>query len=344
MSHRAKRRLNDFEIANASDPEDGDWDAPSSPKPHRRSKPSGKRNRPKKKTRGGYDDSEDDIVDDNDDISEGSFGEGTEIDSEDEVELNPRTGRPSRSAAKKAVKYEEESDDEIESTIESDGSDIKSLSRNKRQQLSQQKKPSLIIKLPVGQNSSSRLRGTRSGRRQPTPQMGITRRSSRLSHEPQEPLIELTNSGKHTQVAREGTVTPEAMPQGRRASKASKGLVGGKRPPSAIMEASQEVSAQSMELGEETQVGNDSIDPAEDPIGQLLEASKTEAEDIGNGSEAGSAAQDTQLEAEEGVIAESVHEEEAEGDDSDDEGPVTRGGRSLRVSIFPFDLGTYFVY
>jgi ATPase family AAA domain-containing protein 2 len=326
MSHRPKRRLDDFEIANASDPEDGDWEAGGSPKPQRRSKTRhSKGSRPKKRIRRGYQNSDDDIVDDEDDVSEESFLDASEIESEEEVELNPRTGRPSRSATKKEIKYEE-SEDEIEDTGDSDGQSDENITRTRR---GKAEKPSLIIKLPVAAIETTTR--PRSSKREPTPGAHGIRRSSRLSHDPEETLLELTNSGRHTQVARAGTQTPEPEVGRGRATRGSKGLVGGKRPPSAIMEASQEGSGPSRDMDEEEQ-GEDA--EAEDT---LLVIPKTEVQASENASEAGFEMQDAQQEptdtqGEEGVIAESVHEDEIPEDDDSDEGPITRGGRNLRVS------------
>jgi hypothetical protein len=105
--------LEDFD-PNASDPNDSDFEAgASSPRP-RRSNPSHKRKKSqhrtpqKKRPRARYG-SDSDIVDDEEEIEEEEFTESS--DDGGPVEINTRTGRAVRSAARERKNYEESDED-----------------------------------------------------------------------------------------------------------------------------------------------------------------------------------------------------------------------------------------
>ena len=317
MSHRNKRRQ---ELdPTASDPEDLDWGQESPPRPQkRRSKPSSSaKRRPNKRQRRGYHDSDDEIVDDEDEINDDSFASEA---SEEEIAINPNTGRSVRRAAQKNIKYEEPSDDEIEEATPEDDDDPAPTPKGKARP-----RKSLIIKIPMKRNIPPRATRARTGSRSlargTTPEVTGARRSSRLSHDQEEPILALTDSGKHTVVIRPGTRSPE--PQSARHTRGGKGM---KTLPSAIMEASQENSGPSMEH-------QDTPGPLDDIIDDII-ADNAQVQASEPGSRAGSETQvqvdeDVQMDA---VIQESDHEGEAE---DTDEGPVTRGGRNLRVSSPP---------
>ena len=315
----SKRKWDTFD-PNKSDSDDLDYGDEGEPraKPRRRSKKSKSGTRkPVKRRRETYGDSDDDIeIDSGEDSEEGSFAEDSE--EEEKVETNPRTGRSVRSTAKKAVKYEEPSDEDIEAE-ESDH--VGPTPARHKLRLGAVKKPSLIVKLkvpPYKMDRAGRMTRTRASssrptsRREPTPQSAGatgTRRSSRISHNDEDNLVALTDSGKHEQVTRQGTATPE--PPSRRPTRGSKGL---KKLPSAIMEASQEQSQEAGPAGDdlqsqletaaggEAQVERTSPPPDEDEI---------RMEDV------------EEEEEEEQVVQESMDEE--------DEAPVVRGGRTLRT-------------
>lgn len=312
MSHRNKRRQ---ELdPTASDPEDLDWGQESPLRPQkRRSKPSSSaKRRPNKRQRREYHDSDDDIVDDEDEINDDSFGSEA---SEEDIPINPNTGRSVRRAAQKNIKYEEPSDDEIEEATPEDDDDPAPTPKGKARP-----RKSLIIKIPMKRNIPPRATRARTGSRSlargTTPEITGARRSSRLSHDQEEPILALTDSGKHTVVIRPGTRSPE--PQSARHTRGGKGM---KTLPSAIMEASQENSGPSMEH-------QDTPGPLDDIIDDII-ADNAQVQASEPGSRAGSETQvqvdeDVQMDA---VIQESDHEGEAE---DTDEGPVTRGGRNLR--------------
>nr|OQO16684.1 hypothetical protein B0A51_17982 [Rachicladosporium sp. CCFEE 5018] len=328
-----KRRLEDFD-PNKSDSDDGDYGAQPSPRPHtnrstsqrkRKSdhqssrKPAAKRQR--KET---YGDSQDDIESDSQDAT--SSGEGSFAADDEEarpVERNPKTGRVVRGAAKKGVKYEETSDDDIVSTRDSTPDRPVLVSSSSVLHPGPPKK-TLIVKLSLSRQTLAEMesggRPTRSkvggksismAKRQPTPgtssAMG-TRRSSRISHDEEAPLIALTDSGRHAQVTRAGSATPEPTTAARRATRGGKGPI--KKNVSAIMEESQE-DAQS-QLGPEL-------------FSQLQEeANKQNAE----AERTSPGAENTDSNDDEEKIAMEIVQESQEDDDEDM--PVARGGRSLR--------------
>jgi hypothetical protein len=312
MSSRAKRK---FDIdPNASDPDDFDYDDSE-----RRAAPQRRRNRStpatkkksSKRQRRVYSGSD---IDDDDEIeSDDSFTERSES---EEPEINPATGRSVRRATKKQIKYEE-SEDEIEDTPSEDDSPKPASRRRAQPSIEKVDKPSLIVKLKMPDHASSRNLRTRTGSkslaRGRTPEVHGTRRSNRLSHDIEEPIVALSDSGRHVTVIREGTRSPEPVARATR---------GGKGPkiehPSAIMEASQETSM--------------IRDDSPGPLDAIIAGTETQVE----ASKDSSPAQDVQEEdAEgeedmEGVIQESQHDEGA-AEDSDEEGPVARSGRNLRV-------------
>jgi hypothetical protein len=322
MSSRAKRK---FDIdPNASDPDDYDYDASERPPPQRRrhrGTPGAKKKSTKRQRRayGGSD------VDDDDEIvSDDSFTDRSES---EEPEINPATGRSVRRATKKQIKYEE-SEDEIEDTP-SEGDDDKPISTTRRRakpSIEEVEKPSLIVKLKMPDYASGRNLRTRTGSkslaRGKTPEVAGTRRSSRLSHDVEAPIVALSDSGKHVNIVREGTRSPEPV--------LSRATRGGKGPRiqhhSAIMEASQETSM----LHEEAEDSPGPLDTLLDGPETQVQASKEsspiqEAQDLDAKGD-----DDDDEEGMEGVIQESQHEGAPE--DSEEEGPILRGGRSLRVS------------
>lgn len=320
MSKRNKRGLRDFD-PNASDPEDLDWDVAerekrASPQKKRNKRASSARQRPQKRQRRGYRGS--DVEDDDEDLeTDDAF---TSQSSEEDLEINPATGRSVRRAAKKPIKYEEFSEDEIQDSPSD--SDIRPQRRRGKQQ-----KESLIVVLKVNPTMKKPARSlrARTGSKQPmprgkTPEVAGTRRSSRLSHDIEEPMVALTNSGKHVDIVRPGTRSPE--PVVGRVMRGGKGLKQPAKHPSIIPEASHETSTREGSppgplddlLREDTQV---EATHEHSPVEQDAQVSREEHEDE---------------EAMEGVIQESQPEEAPESTDDDEDGPVTRAGRNLRVS------------
>ena len=324
MSNRTKRK---FDLdPTASDPEDDDYDDVERAPPQRRraNRTPGSKKKGSKRQRRAYNGS--DVDDDDDDIIEDdSFTDRSES---EEPEVNPATGRSVRRATKKQVTYEESDEDEIEDTPSESSDDDKPRARGRQRakpSIEEVEKPSLIVKLKMPENAFGRSLRTRTGSKstaQPTrgrtPEVGITRRSSRLSHDVEAPIVALSDSGKHVQVVREGTRTPE--PSTARATR------GGKGPrvqaPSTIEEASQEVS-----------MIRDEEESDQGPLDKLLAGAQMQVESSARETpeqEAqGAKDEDDDDEGMEGVIQESQHDRPAE-DSDEEEGPITRGGRNLR--------------
>ncbi|KAH7127003.1 ATPase family AAA domain-containing protein 2 [Dendryphion nanum] len=319
MSSHNKRKL-DFD-PNASDPDDSDYDATE-----RRQTPQKRRNRPPpgsskkkapKRARRAYRGSD---VDDDDAIeSDDSFTDRSE---ESEVEINPTTGRSVRRTTKKQIKYEESEEDAIyDSLAEKDNSSGDELQSTPRRA---PKKKSLIVKLKMS-NPARALR-TRQGSKSVAPR-GKTpdasaagaRRSSRLSHDQEQGIYALTNSGKHVETVREGTRSPEPI-----IGRAMRGGKGPKAPDhSIIMEASQEASM----------IRDDSPGPLDDILGGVetqVQASHENSVEHEAQVEKKDEADENEDEDMKDVIQESQHNEDEANDSDEEEGPVTRGGRGLR--------------
>ncbi|KAH7078799.1 hypothetical protein BKA63DRAFT_507132 [Paraphoma chrysanthemicola] len=315
MSSRAKRK---FDIdPNASDPDDYDYDASERAPPQRRRNRGtpGARKKSSKRQRRAYGGS--DVDDDDEIVSDDSFTDRSES---EEPEINPATGRSVRRATKKQITYEESEEDEIEDTPSESEEQRPSSRRHAKPSIEEVEKPSLIVKLKMPDHAKRNLRtrtGSKSLARGRTPEVAGTRRSSRLSHDIEAPIVALSDSGKHVNIVRQGTHSPEPV--------LARATRGGKGPriqhPSAIMEASQEASI----------IQDDGEDNSPGPLDAILSDSKTQVQASKDSSpvqEAQPKVDEEEEEGMEGVIQESQHEGAAE--DSEEEGPITRGGRSLR--------------
>ena len=326
----SKRKFDAFD-PNKSDSDDLDYGAASPPTSRRSKGPGSARKsksdsrKPVKRRRETYDDSEGDVEADSDDIEseEGSFARDSE---EEEIETNPRTGRSVRNTAKKPVKYEEQSDDDI---VDADESDTPIHRAPARIRLGQPpKKRSLIVKLAIDPDRLEDMEGGRALRprqssSRPTTKRGstpqahsatVTRRSSRISHSEEQPLVALTDSGKHEQVTRAGSATPDPPPV--RPTRASKGL---KKPPSAIMEASQEGTEADPAPLEGDEFLSQLHEAAEGAGTTEMQRTSPEADDAMEDDEIAM----EHVDEDEQVVQESMEEE--------DDPPIIRGGRSLRT-------------
>ncbi|KAI9756848.1 MAG: delta subunit of the central stalk of mitochondrial F1F0 ATP synthase, atp16 [Chaenotheca gracillima] len=306
-----------------SDPEDSDFDE----NPVRSKRPTSSRKKPKKtqkKKQRGY--NSDISESDEDDLEdEDSFAEDEIVD-EEPTELTG-AGRPKRKSVQKPVKYEESTD------VSDEGDEPEESEPQPR------RKGKLVIKLRDprvrSRANSARPRSRQSASAEPT--SASTRRSHRLAHDEQETIVALTDSGRHAQIVRPGTRSPEAeTSRPRRGSKAVKAPVG-----SAIFEADEEEGSQ--EAGE-----------------QIEAHANAHQEYGGKGVRPDQHSEQAEAVAESDAGVEILHEDEsmadvvnapAEGevepgpeaakltveDDDDDEGPiagsrrVTRGTRALSV-------------
>lgn len=218
----SKRNQTLEEIAQAEDSDDFDYDD-DAPGPSKSRNPKTRgvvKSARKKQRRGGYRGS--DVDSDDEEVltdDEESFGD----DDEEEIETNER-GRPVRGATKKTLTYDEGDSDE-DDLAKSESSEEEVL----RPRKTREPRKSLVVKLRVQpealQSAGRSRRSTRAGSRQPasSAQPGApTRRSSRLSHDEEEPIIALTNSGNHIEVVREGSREPEEY--ARRPSRGGKGI------------------------------------------------------------------------------------------------------------------------
>ncbi|MCJ1353455.1 MAG: hypothetical protein MMC33_003441 [Icmadophila ericetorum] len=256
MPTRGKRILEDFD-PNKSDPEDSDYDAstarPSRPKP---SKPQRSRTT-RKKARSGYaGDGSEDVSDE--EVTEESSDEGSAPE-EPEPEIDARTGRPIRRAKKNRPTYEESDEDEKES----DESDV-ALPATKRQRSGK----SLVVKLNVPpKQTTTRTTRARSGsmstKRPPTASEARgTRRSSRIAHDETETIVALTDSGRHADIIRQGTRSPDEF-----ILRATKGgdKASRKTPSSPILEQEEDSSARTKdEPMEDTNINDPAISDAQE--------------------------------------------------------------------------------
>jgi ATPase family AAA domain-containing protein 2 len=273
--------------------------------------------------------SDSDIVDDDDSLIEDSSAQYDDEESDEQIEKN-NNGRPRRSAAKAAVKYEEPSDEDLESgdntsTDDDADNEDEAVPRRKRKT----GKLLLKLKVPPGalRNSSpAPAPPTRRSTRQASATARAMSRgasakptSSRpdTAQSQQEPLVQLTTSGKHmqTQPGQRSHSPEEPSP---RLTYGGKGI---KRPPTTIMEASLETSSKEI----------------------LTQESAAQVEDSNaSGSQALSAAGPSQVAVERSIEEEAEEEEEDEEEDDDDDVPVPGKQRSRRASLSSHFCVSYF--
>ncbi|PMD36570.1 AAA-domain-containing protein [Hyaloscypha variabilis F] len=324
----AKRKIDTFD-PNKSDSNDTDFDPTevrASAKKSRKS--SSKRSsggRKTKRARYGGSDVDDDVEDS---LLEESFSDDPDEEDE-EVEMNEKTGRAIRKAAKKAINYEEESEtsDIAEVVGDIDESDLdEPISKSKRRRQARpsratpeevddesdvKPKRSKIVKLKVNtpqttrttRGVSARLRGST----EPT-SAGLPRRSTRAHTEEGEEPVALSNSGHH--IIRPGH-SPE--PLGR--ARATRGSKGVKQPASTIKEEIHE-SSSNEQHGEDITMATE-IAGTDDQDEAIDNSDPPAPEDEDN-------MQDELAEPDEGGAQPTVIDD----DDDDDDVPVARTGRT----------------
>jgi len=325
----AKRKIDTFD-PNKSDSNDTDFDPTEvrvSVKKSRKS--SSKRSlggRKTKRARYGGSDVDDDVEDS---LLEDSFSNGTDEEDE-EVEMNEKTGRAIRKAAKKAINYDEESEnsDIAEVVGDIDESDLDEpilKSKPRRQGRPSRETPeevdeesdakpkrSKIVKLKVNtpqttrttRGASARLRGST----EPT-SAGLPRRSTRAHTEEGEEPVALSNSGHH--IIRPGH-SPE--PIGR--ARATRGSKGVKQPASTIKEEIHESSSNEQQ-GEDVTMATE-IAGTDDQDDEAIDNSDPAPE-------ADDSMHDELAEPDEGGAQPAVVDDD---DDDDDDVPVARSGRT----------------
>ncbi|KAF2093765.1 AAA-domain-containing protein [Rhizodiscina lignyota] len=228
MTGRRKKVLADDPLAD--DPEDLDYGAPSPKRPRSsagKPKHSKSSARPRKRKQQTYNDSADDITDDEEDdsLEEESFG-GSDAE-EAAPKVNPRTGRATRRATEKVLKYEEVSSDSdiggIPDSIEADESEPEETGSKNR-------------KRSVSARASA----------------DIPRRNTRTRSQGADAGLELDESGKRPRAVRSTSGTPGPTTQrSTRATKGVKGTKGAKSRPSIIVEEdTQEGSSKDAAEGE----------------------------------------------------------------------------------------------
>ena len=221
MPNRPKRKAEDFDPTK-SDSDDSTYGVSAR---SGRSKPSrSQRARPaRKRQRRQYDGDDSEEISDASEVSEPSVESEQE---EEEIEVDEKTGRPKRKAAKKRPTYQE-SDGE-ESLVEESTEETRTPKKKPG-------KKSLMVKLNVrtpqptpgpATRRSTRARSGSAGTRPTSSEIHFgTRRSSRIAHDDSEAMVALTDSGRHADVIRPGTKSPELGPErSRRGGKSVKPL------------------------------------------------------------------------------------------------------------------------
>ncbi|KAI9675126.1 MAG: hypothetical protein M1817_001534 [Caeruleum heppii] len=323
-----KRKLED---PTASDPEDENYDS-GADRQTRRKPSTNQRTRPAKRKRTKY--GSDDISPSEDDsLAEESFED--EIEEEEDVEIDERTGRPKRNSTKKPLNY-------VESDDNSDDID------DNESEEPEEERPKKVIKLkirtpkttPAAPSRTTRAGSSGRGRRGPSaePLSSGTRRSGRLHNDEHEPIIALTTSGRHAQIIRPATQSPEREPP-----RSTVGRKGIKAPAASAIFEEEEAGSLPPTQDVHNLQGSDDDGAAEEEVPTLVKDSdeereppiaKPEVQD--DTAEAGGEADQTEVggDADKAVGEEpgnGQQEEEEEEDGEDDEGPVTRHRRAAKT-------------
>ncbi|KAK0748703.1 hypothetical protein B0T21DRAFT_278084 [Apiosordaria backusii] len=334
----AKRKRDPLEgfDPNKSDSEDENFVPKDDAPPSRRSAKKSRSTRTRKGGPGrgkrsnrykGSDIEDDDEVLDSD--QEDSFDDDDHDDHDDESDEDAPTNAAGRRARKAAVKhqsYKESSEDE--DVAKESGDSASELENTPKKPVG---RPSKIVVLKTTQRSSKRGKEeqpSKQQQQQPPPAHAYPQRRTRARTEDiEEPLFELTNSGRHAQPARGASrsKSPEALARATRANRAAgKGL---KKPPAPIEEATQESEskdeepAEAME-GEDEQSVTKGREEEPSPVRGDVEPQVPEAQPED---------EDAPMEdqPEEAAAPSAPADDE---DDEDDDVPITRRTRASRAA------------
>ncbi|KAL2015855.1 hypothetical protein VTK56DRAFT_4688 [Thermocarpiscus australiensis] len=316
MPSKRKRDILEGFDPNKSDPEDENFD-PTEERPRSRGHKKARSTRTKgsRKRSNRYRGS--DIEDDDDELSdsdqEDSFGDDDDQEEDDEALPMSATGRRMRKAAARHQSYKESSDDD-ESVIKDSDEDEEDGEETSKRTAS---RPSKIVVLKTNPRPQ---RGSKRGREEPAPpapRPPPTRRTRARTEEIEEPLVELSNSGRHAQPARASrSRSPEAMAHVARVTRGAKGL---KRPPATIEEATQEtdLKVEPDQLVDEPKIGGEEENDAQREEQAAEDAAMDEAP------------QDEVPQDEPVQTADAPAEQE---DEDEDDAPITRRTRAGRAN------------
>jgi hypothetical protein len=316
MAPKRKRDILDGFDPNKSDSEDENFDPTEEPprRSAKKARPARPKARQKRSNRYGGSDIEDDDEELSDSGNEGSFDEEEDEEEEDEDLPVNATGRKMRKVAVKHQSYKESTDDEEEDVIkDSDGGDDEDDDATPKKPST---RPSRIVVLKT--NPRAQRASKRGKEESAAPAPPPARRTRARTEEVEEPFVELSNSGRHAQPARASrSRSPEAMARATRATRGAKGL---KKPPTTIEEATQET---------------DTKEEPDQAMDSPYELSLTKNEDApGDHVEEEHAAQveeqveDAAMEDQQEELAQ-IEAPPAE-DDDDDDAPITRRTRGSR--------------
>lgn len=352
MPAKRKRDILEGYDPNKSDSEDENFDPTEdlpprkSAKKSRRSKNKGSSQRSQRGRRANrYAGS--DIDDDDDEVSESeevSFNDDSDVDEDDEDEDLPvgASGRRKRKAAVKHQSYKEDTDDDVdEEKIEDsndDGQDDLERLPAKSSKSSGRKTRIVTLTVKKGLEGIGSRRTGRSAAAAPPASHVSTRRTRGRTEEPEE-FLELTNSGKHAQISRDSrSKSPESAAQAKRLTRGGKGL---KKPPTTILEATQETDPKTEEdLLEDDELSrqdqdesrgptntNEQLDMDEDNVvGDFLGGMEADANAIADIDAAGGSEGDDQGHASPDELAEEpeVEDQAVDVDEDEDDAPLTR--------------------
>ena len=320
MPSKRKRDILEGFDPNKSDSEDENF-SPTEERPKRsakKSRPSRPKGPRKRSTR--YKGS--DIEDDDEELSDSERDESFDEEEDDEEEEDDdaplgATGRRMRKAAVKHQSYKEKSSDEEEDIIKD--SDAGDDDDDDDDDTPKKSRPSRIVVLKTNLRAQ---RASKRGKEEPGPSLPPARRTRARTEEVEEPLLELSNSGRHARPATASrSKSPEAFGRAARATRGGKGL---KKLPDPIEEATQET-----EPKEEHDPNMDS--PGELTLTKIGDEPGAEAEErqavLG-----GEEVEDTAMEDQQEEPAEATTPPAAEEDEDDDDAPITRRTRATRAA------------
>ena len=333
MPAKRKRDILEGFDPNKSDSEDENFD-PTEDQPRRSTKKSrSSRGRRKggsvKRTNRyrGSDIEDDEAISDSD--QEDSFGEEQEESEEEEDEDAPMnaTGRRMRKAAVKHPSYKESSEDSESAAADSDGPEdaVKTPKKSPG-------RPSRIVVLKTGSVQKPQSQRPKRGKEEPAMPLTTRRATRARTEEAEEPLYELSNSGRHTRLARASkSKSPEAMSRATRATRATKGL---KKPPAPTIEEATQESDPKVEPDDDVdELAGDGPEPVSEKAEEGQGDEDAEMQEADKPEEVANAGEDEDAPEEPTEVADPAAEDG--DDDDDDDVPITRRTRAAGRTAAP---------
>lgn len=320
MPNRPKRKAEEFD-PNKSDSDDSTYGAAA--KGRSKSSKSQRVKPARKRQRRQYDGDDSEEISDESEISEASLASEHE---EEEVEVDEKTGRPKRKAAKKRPTYQESDSEDL----------LEEVSAEETRTPKRPSKKTLVVKLNVrtpqptpgpAPRRSARARSGSVGIKPTSSEIHLgTRRSSRIAHDDTEPIVALTDSGHHADIIRRGTKSPElGSERSRKGGKSIKTL------PTSVVYEEEESSGKRRDSIEDQGVAEVAeVAASRDGFDDFAEELQVAANSSAPGAAPGDTSTPQNIDPDDVAVIPESADEAIHEDEDDDEDPISKSGRITR--------------